>query len=454
MASENARDVVRAAVVAADRRRRARESSAIVWRVAPAIAAAALLIAVGHRLFGWPALLSPVVIITSAIALVIFVYAAQRPRVPNDRAAARLDRDAELAGELRSAHWFAQNGEATQWTDFHLSEAAARTRAIDWAAVYRPARQPRVWSATMVMALAALIVSATLPARSASSSGSAIGAGGASRAAKAAVGPQAAPLMLPPELQKKLEELLAGIENGKLTPTDALQRAGDLKDLLSLLAKQLDPELQKKLQDAAAQATSRGDKPVDASALAERARRDALDVSTPSELRDALEDLAKQLDKGAQTENAQAGAQSGSQKQGKGDISVQPPQSANGDAQDASMQFSRESAGAGASQASMVAMGLSSNDPNPGDGGRRGGGAPETPPELTQALRRETVEASKDTTGENITTETRRKTEQGHATASYTHAAAASFDRARSAAPPAVPELRRAQVRSYFIRKQ
>jgi hypothetical protein len=248
---------------------------------------------------------------------------------------------------------------------------------------------------------------------------------------------------------------LNGIESGKLKASDALQQIGDLKDLLSLLSKQLDPELQKKLEQLAAQAAAQGNKPVDASALADRARRDALDMNTPSDLREALEDLAKQIDKGAQDQDAQAGqSRSPSDQAGQSNISVQPPQDANGDPAGSTMQFSRESAEGGASQASMVAMGLSSNDPRPGEGGNRGNPAPDTPPELAQALRRETVEASKDTTGENVTTELRRKTEQGHASASYTHAAAGSFDRARAAAPPPVPELRRAQVQSYFIRKQ
>ena len=116
------------------------------------------------------------------------------------------------------------------------------------------------------------------------------------------------------------------------------------------------------------------------------------------------------------------------------------------------MQIARESgASAGAAQAMMTGAGAASTDPNPGQGAKNGGGKLTA---IEQALKRELVEAASDQLGDNVTTEIHRKTEQGRATASFTHAAAATFDRGHASAPPPVPDARRAQVQTYFIRKQ
>jgi hypothetical protein len=69
-------------------------------------------------------------------------------------------------------------------------------------------------------------------------------------------------------------------------------------------------------------------------------------------------------------------------------------------------------------------------------------------------IKRELIEAASDQLGDNVTTEIHKKTEQGRATASFTHAGAATFDRGHASAPPPVPDARRAQVQNYFIRKQ
>jgi hypothetical protein len=72
--------------------------------------------------------------------------------------------------------------------------------------------------------------------------------------------------------------------------------------------------------------------------------------------------------------------------------------------------------------------------------------------DLAAALRKETVEAHQDAAGENIPTDIRRKTERATATVAYVATAPANFDRSRATAPPAVPESRRAAVKTYFIR--
>jgi hypothetical protein len=392
-----------------------------VWRVAPLSAALALVAAAGHRWLGVPTIVPIVMLVVAAAALVGYSYWVRRERPITDAVAAHVDADAQLGGELRSASWFAAATARDAWADFHIERAAERVRVTDWPQLYPSIRQPRAWAATAVLAAAALGLSATLPVR-AIWPGAAIAAksgAGATSDANGASNAQA--LILPPELQKKLEELLAGIESGKFQGDDAVQRAGELKDLLALLSKQLDPEMRKQLEQAALQAAARGgQKPVDAKALAQRAKRDASDINTPAELRKALDELASELAKDGEPPNGEAASQSASanapSEGTQGDQSGQ--QQAGGQPSEASIQFARDSAGGGASQAMMVSAGLSSNDPRPGQGGNRGGQPPELTSDIAQALRRETVEANSDTTGENVTTETRRKTEQGRASAS------------------------------------
>ena len=75
-------------------------------------------------------------------------------------------------------------------------------------------------------------------------------------------------------------------------------------------------------------------------------------------------------------------------------------------------------------------------------------------PGLMAALKKETIEAYKDDTGENTNMDVRRKTERGTATVAYSSTPPAAFEKGRATAPPAVPENRRAAVQTYFIRKQ
>ena len=75
-------------------------------------------------------------------------------------------------------------------------------------------------------------------------------------------------------------------------------------------------------------------------------------------------------------------------------------------------------------------------------------------PNLGAALRKETVEAYKEDTGEKATLDLRRKTERGTATVAFASTSLAAFEKGRATAPPAVPETRRVAVQTYFIRKQ
>src|SRR5205823_1000785 len=120
-----------------------------------------------------------------------------------------------------------------------------------------------------------------------------------------------------------------------------------------------------------------------------------------------------------------------------------------------SIEFSREAnASAGAGMMMLSDAGGSASGMRSGGAGNQG----QKPGngqllDVEQALRRETVEANKDASGDNVTAEVRRKTEQSHATAGFTRAAAGAFDHSRVAAPPPVPEASRAKVQAYFIRQ-
>ena len=78
-------------------------------------------------------------------------------------------------------------------------------------------RQPRAWTATAVFGLAALVLTASLPVRAAVQGG--VHARGTTAGTNAGDA-EAQALILPPELQKKLQELLAaigGVLNGRLS---------------------------------------------------------------------------------------------------------------------------------------------------------------------------------------------------------------------------------------------
>jgi hypothetical protein len=75
-------------------------------------------------------------------------------------------------------------------------------------------------------------------------------------------------------------------------------------------------------------------------------------------------------------------------------------------------------------------------------------------PEITSALRHETIEANEDDVTGGVHTDERRKTEHGTAATLFTRGSAATFESGRASVPPVVPESRRAGMQTYFARKQ
>ncbi|HEY2431372.1 MAG TPA: hypothetical protein VGI12_01775 [Vicinamibacterales bacterium] len=436
------------AVARADRARRVRDTSVSLWKTAPLVAAACLAIAMAGRLRSWTPLVTLLVLVAMPVALAAYVAVARRHRVVSDSDVSRIDDEVGLHGELRSAHWFALAPERDDWIRFHLARAAERVGTVDWAGLYPPPAAGRAKLATGVLAAAVALV-VLIPGRA----GLAASADRKSPAAAART-PRAI-IALPPDLRKKLENMLGLVESGRGRDlTDADVR--DILDHLDDLARQ-DP---RKLAGAkAANAQETPATAADLKAYAQRAKKAAESTSLEPQVRDMLADLADKLNDSEQNANAMSSrdAQDAAVQPDQGNGQPQQAKSGSGNQDGASVQQVKEAAGGSAAGVTMMTNQDASNarDGGLGLGGgaqdRRGGGHLV---DLGAALKKETIEASADLQGDNIPTEERRKTEHADATVAFTHADAPPAERGSSTAPPPVPESRRAAVKSYFIRKQ
>ena len=446
-------DAVRAALAAADRRRRAREASRLLWRAAPVIAAAGLAVAVLRRWTLWSAWTPAIVLIVGAAALLGYILIATRAKTLSDPAAAAIDRDAALGGELRSASWFAARDARDLWADHHLELAAARLDGFDWTGLYPRVRAPRARLASVVMIAGALALTFGLPQR-ASARRTNAASPEAARAAAAAGDPRAAALLLPPELMKQLEALLAAAERGDTEAAARLATNEELRELLNKLA--ADPDLLAKLAKALA-ATDPQKAPTakELKALAERARRAAETSAMSQDMREAMEKMAEEAEAaGAEVaENTEDGEPMTSDGPEKGESGQSNAASS---MQELSVQLSRQADAGGGAGLMMMSSPNDQGGGPPGSGVGGAGGqeqAAAAAAALAAAFKQEVVEASQDNPGDNVDTEIRRKTEQGSSKVGFTQGAAGQFDKSRAAAPPPVPEARRSGVQSYFVRK-
>jgi len=444
---------VRAALAAADRRRRAREASRLLWRAAPAIAGAALAVAVARRWMPLGSWAPAGVLIVGLLGLAAYIFVATRARMLTDRAAAAIDVDAGLDGELRSASWFASRDGGDDWADLHLERAAARLQGMDWAELYPIVRAPRARLASIVMVAGALALTFGLPQRASARRPTGTTASPAAKGpAPTALQPDG--ILLPPELMAQLQALLDAAQKGDAVTAERLASSEELRELLNKLAQ--DPELLAKLAKALAAADPlKGPTAKELKELAERARRAAETAAMSQDLREALEKMAET----AESEETQ---ESASNEEGQ-PMSSEGPQdgesgqsNAAGSMQELSVQMARQAdPGGGAGIMMMSNPGEKGSGP-PGSG-VGGSGSDESSAAaaaaLAAAFKQEVVEASQDNAGDNIDTEIRRKSEQGSSKIGFTHSAAGQFDKSRAAAPPPVPEARRNGVQSYFIRK-
>jgi predicted transcriptional regulator len=321
---------------------------------------------------------------------------------------------------------------------------------VSWADLYPKDRTGRAWVVAAGLTVAAVALMVTVP-----------------RTQHAGVDPQLAAEIaavadqLPPDLQKRLDELLSAVKAGEPGAAEASEATlAELKELLS----KLDPELQRKLADLAKQLREQKDFK-NADEGDQRASDDPdSNAGMPEDMRWAAEDLAARLanaDFDRQTAEKNPSATSETGEKGPGSAQAE---NTNAPANEKGMQMMRQAASdPGATQLMMAAVGAMGGDSSSGPGNNQGNNcAPGADPSqcakefasIAQALRKELIEASSDMLGENVKTEEfRRKTEQGTSSLGFTRIAPpATLERSRAASPPAVPDARRPLLFNYFIR--
>ena len=218
--------LVRQIVAAGDRRRRSRDAVRVLSRIAPPAAVLVLVAALLGRLAGWPPLATLAIWGVAAMAVVVATLVICRLQPATDAVASRLDADANLAGELRSAWWFASAEAPDEWTAFHVEQAAGRGSQVDWRTVYAPVAYRRAWLATAALSLAAFLVPVGVPL----SPSTEASVPSAAENLAAAVELEA----LPPEVLERVLELLARVESGAMSPEDALARLRELSAFAKL----------------------------------------------------------------------------------------------------------------------------------------------------------------------------------------------------------------------------
>jgi len=455
----SADQIVRQTVLAADRRRYGRETARMLWRWAPRVALGCAAIALVSRWMHWSLGIPATVFALAVLAGVLFVFVFRRPRPVSDAVAATIDAEAGFAGELRSAAWFASRESRDEWAEYHLEHAAMRLSAHDWAALYPPYRAARQRAATAALLAVIVTLLISWPGR-------------VQIVASAPVTKSAVPVVpegtdmltpVPDDLRKQIEDFLASVEKNAAAAQQQTKTAAKLWNYMATFNLPDDPEALKKLAQMM-DPTQKGSADEAAKKmleLADQANKAAEASSIPPELRKAMQDLGAQLSGAADAE--QHSSERASQQQnaaGKNATPGEPSDGQLGDFDKSSIQFSKDNtASAGAS---MMIMSEQPGQPGGGSASGYGGaGGPQGPKNgtmpnlaLEQALRRETIEASSDTAGDNVMSETRHKTERTDATVAYTHGAAGGLTQGRAAAPPPIPEDRRTVVETYFTRKQ
>jgi hypothetical protein len=430
------------AVTAAARTRRARETSRVLWRVAPVVSAIAVAVSALVRWRHAQPFIPLIVLAAFGTAWAVYAFVQRRFVRVSDTTAAAIDDDAGLGGELRSAAWFAtaQKGDEP-WAAFHVERAAAHLESIDLARLYPPVSARRARVATAVMVAVVLLFAAVFPDRSRST------VSARTPRADIVLAQRVSAVTLegvPAELPQELQDLLAAIESGTLPPPGVADPA--MQNMLSQLQALKDPKALAALARAMAADRKNGSSAAAMKELAERAKRDAA-MMPPSEIRDALDELSKKLsDPERGLDSAGLEESDEAEPQGGVDLAGAPPQSS----QDAS-------AIAGLGMVSLSKQDTSDPNAPPGMGAGGTSSAPSgggTMPDISRALRHEIIEANEDDVSSDVQTDARRKTERGQATASFTSSNAAAFDGARASAPPQVPEARRAGIQTYFSRKQ
>jgi hypothetical protein len=264
--------------------------------------------------------------------------------------------------------------------------------------------------------------------------------------------------MLPADIQKKIDELLAAMKAGELSDEAARLKVDEIRDLLDKLNAAKADEANRQ-GDAAKDAKPGGERPNDDAGdqLTKKAEELAdSSAGLPEDVRWSIDDLASRLanadasKRETNKDNAAASEETGEKGAGSDDAASAEM------AQAAGMQMVREAA-SDAAEGQMMngGGGAMGGDSRPGQGGNQGGNGAVDMTALKQALRQEMIQAQADLLGQTVDTEIRRKTEQSQAKVGFTRVATpTSFDRSRAALPPPVPEAHRSLLQRYFLRCQ
>ena len=379
------------------------------------------------------------------MAVVVATLVICRSQPATDAVAARLDADANLAGELRSAWWFASAEAPDEWTAFHLEQAAGRGSQVDWRTVYAPVAYRRAWLATAALSLAAFLVPVGVPL----SPSTEASVPSAAENLAAAVELEA----LPPEVLERVLELLARVESGAMSPEDALARLREL----SAFAK-LETAVQKKLADLLRDA-ARGQRGTDvATSSPEQAGEMSEDVKW------ARENMAARL-ANEEAQRRESGEDGANPEQSEGASSTPlNEQAANGEAGEANA--GKTGARVPIKAAQSPGRRERHDAPQPArlgwrsrlglwreEGSVRYGTSDASA--ISAAFKREMIEANVNIDRSDLRNEERRqRTEQSWSALRYTRVAGRStFDRVRADAPRLVPEARRPLVERYFVRE-
>jgi hypothetical protein len=445
---------LRAKIASIDRLRRSRASVALIARLAPYAAGLGLVLSLAARWFGWSWAVPGVYLGTAVAALIATLTWGRRSLEVSDASATAIDAHAGLKGELHSAHWFAAHeaphaegdAEPGQWAAFHVAQASGKIDATDWSSLYPPVRAAKQWLASGALGAVAVIALINGPRST------------AAILAEQGLSPEQAAMakldMLPADIQKKIDELLAAIKSGELSAEAARLKVDEIRALLDKLNAAEEAKAKGEALDN--KNVGNSDDPDDELSKKAEELADA-SAGLPEDVKWSIDDLAARLANADATkretnkDNASASEKTGE----KGNASDEAEKSDM--AQAAGMQMVREAA-SDAAEGQMMngGGGAMGGDSRPGAGGNQGGQGEGKLAALKEALRQEMIQAQADQLGApNIDTEIRRKTEESKAKVGFSRVATpTSFDRSRAALPPPVPEAHRSLLQRYFHRSK
>lgn len=381
------------------------------------------------------ALLAPAVVGIIAVAVV------HRPRPVSDAMAARSDDDAGLRGELRSAHWFAAQASADEWTAWHIDQASTTVDAVSWKTVYP---RPRVTAAMAVSALL-LVAAIAVPLRR-------------GVIAQTPAAPAAGALSLdeldlasaPPQLQQLVLDAAAAVLAHRVSAGDALkglEQSSDWRALGPDAKRRVDEALRRiALSDQVAAGKPAPEPPGATAEQAQWAREDlAARLASEQAQRKTEPEAARPSDRKSK-EQAGATEESSDGQGGEGSLFK-------------SHQVQREVPdGKGdPNGAAMDPGGPASGEAGTGFGGKHGEPTNRQAHEaaIEAAFKREVVEAAANVGANDHPNDRRRQTEQSASALDYARTAGRStYDRADVDTTAAVPEARLPWLERYFNRTE